>query len=170
MRPNNANGTAAACSLPHGRVLMDGMALTLDRLRSTSKVAVSLPVLRAIISAAIAEMPFEPEFYQDTYPDIRQAYEAGQIADLHTHFIESGYFEGRLGADPGFDEQYYKSAYPDVVEALATGKASSAFEHYVRAGAFEGRHANASNRDSARQWAILFQPAEPQQAGNGSRR
>lgn len=170
MRPDDANDRAGATYLPHGRVLMDGMALTFERLRGTSKVAVSLPVLRAIISVAIAEMPFEPEFYQNTYPDIRQAYEAGQITDLKTHFIESGYFEGRLGAEPAFDEQFYKSTYPDVVEALETGKTSSAFEHYVRAGAFEGRHANALNQESAKQWTKLFQPGDAQQNGSGSRR
>ena len=81
---------------------MDGMALTFERLRSTSKVAVSLPVLRAIISVAIAEMPFEPEFYLDTYPDIRQAYESGQITDLKTHFIESRIFRRQIWSNAGF--------------------------------------------------------------------
>jgi hypothetical protein len=73
MRPQDANDATSSWSLPHGRVLLDGMALTSERLRTTSKVAVSLPVLRAIISVAISELPFEPEFYQSTYPDIRQA-------------------------------------------------------------------------------------------------
>ncbi len=109
-------------------------------------MAVSVPVLRAIIFVSISELPFEPEFYLNTYPDIRQAYEAGEITDLKTHFINSGYFEGKLGAEPAFDEQFYKSTYPDIVKALETGKTSLAFEHHVRAGAFEDRHANALNK------------------------
>ena len=160
----------AARSLPHGRVLLDGLALTFERLRTPSKIAVSLPLLRAIISVAVSEMPFEPLFYQSTYPDIREAYEAGRITDLRTHFIETGYFEGRFGAEPAFDEQFYKTTYPDVVEALTAGKANSAFDHYLRAGAFEGRHANAVDQESAKQWMKLLQPSETQQIGSGSRR
>lgn len=156
--------------LPHGRVLLDGMALTPERLRTGSKVAVSLLVLRAVLSAAVSQLPFDAEFYRRTYPDIQSAYAAGQIEDLRSHFVETGYFEGRLGAEPGFDEQFYKTSYPDVVEAIATGAIGSAFEHYVRAGASEGRHANASDVAIATRWRRLFQPADVVQAGNGSRR
>jgi hypothetical protein len=156
--------------LPHGRVLLDGMSLTPERLRTGSKVAVSLPVLRAVLSAAISQLPFDAEFYRQTYPDIQAAYETGEIVDLRAHFIEAGYFEGRLGADPGFDEQFYKMSYPDVVEALAAGTIKSAFEHYVRAGAAEGRHANVSDVDITARWMRLFQPAEALQGGTGSRR
>jgi hypothetical protein len=72
----------AARSLPHGRVLLDGLAVTFERLRSSSKVAVSLPLLRTIISVAVSELPFDPGFYLSTYADIREAYEAGRITDL----------------------------------------------------------------------------------------
>ena len=82
MKFQGADDVAAARRLPHGCVLLDGMALTFERLKTTSKVAISLPLLRAIISAAVAELPFEPLFYQKTYPDVREAYEAGQITDL----------------------------------------------------------------------------------------
>jgi hypothetical protein len=162
--------TEVTTFLPHGRVLMDGMALTPERLRTGSKVAVSLPVLRAVLSAAVSQLPFDAEFYRQTYPDIQQAYETGQIQDLRAHFIETGYFEGRLGADPGFDEQFYRRSYPDVVEALASGSINSALEHYVQAGAAEGRHANASEAAIAARWRRLFQPADVLQTGNGSRR
>ena len=169
MSSDDGNEMAANRYLPHGRVLMDGTALIFDRLRSKSKMAVSVPVLRAIIFVSISELPFEPEFYLNTYPDIRQAYEAGEITDLKTHFINSGYFEGRLGAEPAFDEQFYKSTYPDIVKALETGKTSLAFEHHVRAGAFEDRHANALNQENAKHWTKAFQPGDAPQ-GSGSRR
>jgi len=156
--------------LPHGRVLLNGMALTPERLHNGSKVAVSLSVLRAIISAAVSELPFDAEFYLKTYPDIRQAKDAGQITDLQSHFIETGYLEGRLGADPGFDEEFYKDYYPDVLEALEVGTIASAFDHYVRSGVFEGRHASARDVKIAEDWQKIFQPSKDEQVGNGFRR
>ena len=170
MSYRNADDDIAARSLPHGRVLLDGLVLTFERLRSSSKVAVSLPLLRAIISVTVSKMPFDPTFYLETYPDIREAYEAGHITDLRTHFIDTGYFEGRFGTEPAFDEPFYRSTYPDVVEALTTSETNSFFDHYLRAGAFEGRHANAVDQENAKQWTKLFQPGETQHAGSGSRR
>ncbi len=147
-------------SLPHGRLLLDGLSLTIERLQSSSKIAVSLPLLRAIISVAVSEMPFDPVFYLGMYPDIRHAYEAGRITDLRNHFIETGYFEGRFGTEPRFDEEFYQNTYPDVSEALTAGKANSAFDHYVRAGAFEGRHPTAIDQESNNQWTKLFHSAD----------
>jgi hypothetical protein len=144
--------------------------LTPERLRSGLKVAVPLPALRAILSLAIESTPFDPEFYKRAYPDLSDAYNSGQITDLQRHFLETGYFEGRLGANPDFDEVFYKKSYPDVVEALATGKVTSAFEHYVGSGVFEGRHANARDAELAEVWTRLFRPDGGPTVRNGSTR
>ena len=64
---------------------------------------------------------------------------AGLIGDPKAHFVEEGYFEGRLGALPDFDEGFYKETYPDVAVAIAKGEVRSAFDHYVGGGAVEGR-------------------------------
>ena len=101
-------------TLPNGRVLLAGMMLTRERLRTGIKAAVSVPILRAILSAATAQLPFDEDFYLATYPDIKDAYSAGQIADLHEHYLE-----GRLGTMPEFDADFYMASYPDVAEALA---------------------------------------------------
>jgi hypothetical protein len=93
-------------ALPNGRVLLAGMTLTPERLRSGTKAAVSMRVLRAILLVAIAKLPFDGQFYLATYPDIKDAYYGGRISDLHEHFIEQGYLEGRLGTMPEFDERF----------------------------------------------------------------
>jgi hypothetical protein len=143
-------------ALPNGRVLLSGMTLTLERLRTGTKVAVPVPVLRALLSAAIAQLPFDEDFYLKTYPDINEAYSAGRIINLHDHFIEEGYFEGRLGTNPAVNDQFYRENYPDVAKALDTGKVTSAFDHYVATGCFEGRCANEAEQERITPWLELL--------------
>ncbi len=142
--------------LPNGRILLQGMGFSLERLQAGSKAAVPLAVIRAILCAAASSLAFDQEFYLSTYPDIRKAYEAGKIVNLKTHFIEVGYLEGRMGALPDFDEDFYKTTYPDVAVAITKGEVRSALEHYIRAGAFEGRHANASAAETNKRWSELL--------------
>jgi hypothetical protein len=146
-------------ALPNGRVLLSGMMLTLERLRSGTKVAVSVPVLRALLRAAIAQLPFDVDFYLNTYPDINEAHSAGRISNLHDHFIEEGYFEGRLGSDPSFSEDFYRENYPDVAQALDTGQLTSAFDHYVATGCYEGRSANEAELERIKPWLELLKPS-----------
>ena len=77
-------------SLPNGRILLERMALSPERLKSGSRAAVSLTILKAILSIAASKIPFDPEFYLATYPDIREAHKSGRITDLVSHFVETG--------------------------------------------------------------------------------
>lgn len=130
--------------------------LNQERLRTGSKAAISLPVLKAILVAATSAMPFDEDFYRLTYPDLRDAHESGVVADLRTHFIEEGYFEGRFGAKPDVDEQFYRETYPDVAAAVTKGDVKSALDHYIRAGAYEGRFANAEDMETIKRWSALL--------------
>jgi hypothetical protein len=136
---------------------MDGMMLSRERLSTGSKAAVSIPVLKSILSIAIAALPFDEEFYLSTYPDIRNAINAGLIGDPKAHFVEEGYFEGRLGALPNFDEGFYKDTYPDVAVAIAKGEVRSAFDHYIGGGAVEGRSANRDDMEASKRWTSLLE-------------
>jgi hypothetical protein len=138
---------------PNGRLLMEGLGFNLQRLRGGGKAAVPLPLMQAILSVAAASLRFDPEFYLATYADVRQAYEGGNIKDLREHFIEVGYFEGRMGARPEFDENFYMTQYPDVAAAIARGEVRSAFDHYIQAGSFEGRHATELAIESNKWWS-----------------
>jgi hypothetical protein len=146
-------------ALPNGRVLLSGMRLTSERLRSGTKAAVEVQILRAILTAAIARLPFDESFYLATYPDIREAHSGGRINNLHEHFIEDGYLEGRLGTNPAVDEDFYREIYPDVARALDSGKVASAFDHYIAAGCSEGRYANEAEMESIKPWLELFKPS-----------
>lgn len=104
--------------LPHIDLLLQALRVNRDRLNSKSKVAIDAKLLRGLVQAMVARAPFSDEFYLQTYPDIAQAHAAGTIPDLHRHFIESGFFEGRFGVPPTVDEAFYTSYYKDVGQAL----------------------------------------------------
>lgn len=143
-------------TLPNGRVLLQGMMLSRERLQDGSKAAVSIPLLKAILTVASSALPFDTEFYLAAYPDIREAYDAGRVVDVKAHFIEEGYFEGRLGTMPDIDEKFYKEMYPDVADAIASGQISSALDHYLRTGAAEGRCVNKAEWEASKYWRDLL--------------
>lgn len=145
---------------PHVDLLLKSLRIDRNRLSGRSKIAIDAPLLRRIIQCAIERLPFSEDFYRRTYPDIAAAAAAGRIADLHRHFIDTGYFEGRLGAPPGVDDGYYRAAYQDVSEAIAEGSVSSAHDHYMQAGAAEGRVPTKALAGSVGAWmAVLRVPA-----------
>lgn len=127
---------------PHVDLLLKAMRIDRDRLNGRGKVAIDARLLRHIIQAAIGRLPFSAAFYRSAYPDIAAAEASGQVPDLHRHYIETGYFEGRMGAPPAIDEGCYAAAYADVADAIAAGRIASAGEHYMQSGAAEGRVPN----------------------------
>ena len=145
-------------SIPNGRLLIESLGFTRDRLTAgiKSKVAVPAQLLKELLAIAASTLPFDLDFYLAQYPDIRQAHDAGQIADPRTHFIEQGYLEGRFGSKPDVDEEYYKSTYPDVKAAIASGDVESALDHYLRAGAFEARFPNSESVADSKRWLAIL--------------
>ena len=83
--------------LPHIDLLLQAMRINRERLNSRSKIAIDARLLRTLLQAVVVNLPFSAEFYETTYPDIAEAAAAGKIPDLHRHFVETGYFEGRAG-------------------------------------------------------------------------
>ena len=125
--------------VPHVDLLAQAMRVSRERLNSRSKIAIDAKLLRRILQSLIGLMPFSEAFYRATYADLDAAAASGQIPDLHRHYVETGYFEGRMGAPPRVDEVFYISTYPDVATAIQRGEVASATEHYIRFGAAEGR-------------------------------
>ena len=143
--------------LPHAKILLGAMLLTPERLKTGARAAVPLPILRAILTASASNLPFDKEFYLATYSDVASAYKAGRIQDVHTHFVETGYFEGRLGSNPNVDEAYYRKTYPDVATAIKSGALKSGYEHYIKTGAAEGRSPNAEHVQLMKYWQEIFE-------------
>jgi hypothetical protein len=142
--------------LPHVDLLLQAMRINRERLNSRSKIAIDAKLLRLLIQSAVAHLPFDSEFYAKTYPDLAEATAAGKIPDLHRHFVETGFFEGRIGAPPPVDETYYVGTYPDVATAIQRGDVPSGTEHYIRSGASEGRVPNAAIKPDMDIWTSVL--------------
>jgi hypothetical protein len=145
-------------SIPNGRFLIESIGLSQDRLDASIKTKVGVPtqLLKELLRIMASTLPFDLDFYLSTYPDVREAHDAGQIADPRTHFIEQGYIEGRLGSKPNIDEDYYRNAYPDVKAAIDAGELKSALEHYSRAGVFEARFPNSESVANIKRWLAIL--------------
>lgn len=146
---------------PHMDLLLQAMRIDRDRLNGRGKVAIDARLLRRLIQCAIERLPFSADFYLRTYPDIAAAAAGGQITDLHRHYVDTGYFEGRMGAPPGVDEARYRAAYQDVAEAIAEGRFASAGEHYMASGAAEGRVPAEPLAGVVGQWMALLRMPVP---------
>jgi hypothetical protein len=144
--------------VPNGRLLIESIGLSRDRLTAgmKSKVAVPVQLLRELLAIAASTLPFDREFYLATYPDVREACNAGRISDPRTHFVEEGFIEGRFGSKPNIDEDYYKATYPDVKAAIVAGDVVSALDHYMRAGAFEARLPNSASLENTKRWLAIL--------------
>lgn len=142
--------------VPHVDLLLQALRVNRERLNSKSKIAIDARLLKALLQAIVARGPFNEAFYKQTYPDIAEAHAAGSIPDLHQHFVESGYFEGRFGAAPEVDEAFYTSTYKDVGQAVLRGDIASGLEHYLRSGAAEGRLPREEAREELDAWMSIL--------------
>jgi hypothetical protein len=142
--------------VPHIDLLLQVLRINRERLNSKSKIAIDAKLLKALLKTIVECTEFSEEFYLETYPDIAEAYSAGQIPDLRRHYIEFGFFEGRIGAPPPVDEAWYTSQYKDVGQALLTGELGSGADHYLQSGCAEGRIPNAQLKPLIDQWMELL--------------
>jgi hypothetical protein len=144
--------------IPHIEVVLQSLRIARERLDGRAKVAVDPRLLVHIVRQIAAAQPFDEAFYLTTYDDVAQAHGKGEIGDLHAHFVEAGFFEGRLGTDPEVDQAYYLATYPDVGRAIAAGQIGSASEHYIQRGAAEGRAPNAAGATAMSLWMAVLRP------------
>jgi hypothetical protein len=144
---------------PHVNFFLETLNVTPAQLLSHREIPIGADLLRALIERIVRTLPFSLDYYRETYPELADQYEAGEIPDLHQDFIERGYFQGRLGMPMTFDETYYLAMNPDVAEAISSGDVDSALEHYMSSGITEGRLPSAEFSDigdEIEHWNDLF--------------
>lgn len=147
-----------ATYVPHVEMLLQSLRISRDRLDSRSKIAVDPRLLVHVLRQIVAALPFDEAFYLTTYDDVAEAHGRGEIGDLHEHFIQAGFFEGRMGAEPVVDAAYYQATYPDVGAAIAAGTIASALDHYVQRGAAEGRAPSPAAVADVERWTVVLRP------------
>lgn len=93
----------------------------------------------AMMKLILATVEVDEAWYLREYEDIGKAVRAGTVASARRHFIDDGYFEGRLPGPHAVDAAWYLRAYPDVAESIRRGTVDSAQQHFEQDGYREGR-------------------------------
>ncbi len=113
--------------------------IEISTLRGELRVNVSYQDFVRILKTLIQGIEIDEAWYARTYEDIGKAIAAGVVHSARRHFVEDGYFEGRLPFPIKIDEAWYLAENPDVAESIRTGIIASAQEHFERDGYTEGR-------------------------------
>ncbi len=115
--------------------------LVRKRVNKNGRSEIILPenIFRDILASALRSVEFDEDWYLEQNPDVREAIAKGNVKSGWDHFINNGYFEGRLPRALEFDEDFYLKEYPDVAAAIDSKSISSAEDHFFYVGRLEGR-------------------------------
>jgi hypothetical protein len=114
-------------------------AVDISTVRGELRVNVSYENFVRILRLLIAGIEVDEQWYATSYEDIAQAIRTGTVPSARQHFVNDGYFEGRLPFPIKVDEAWYLKRYPDVAEGIRRGVLTSAQEHFDMDGYKEGR-------------------------------
>ena len=130
-------GNPASAPLP-ARLMLQRLEIRQIELRQKT-VSVNSEFLRHLMTEIARTHRFDAQFYLATYPDVEAAHIAGDITNLHQHYLQSGYFEGRLPHEPAFDPKWYFEHYPDLAGSYSADDKAGLHRHYLDTGMAEGR-------------------------------
>ncbi len=122
----------------------------------TESIKIDREALRVLLRFVARAADFDEKTYLKKNPDVAAAHEEGKITDLHQHFVDFGYFEGRIASEVPFDADWYLRAYPDVENAIREGAVPSALAHFKHRGEIEMRAPNEASLRSVQAWAELL--------------
>jgi hypothetical protein len=108
-------------------------------IRGELRVSLSYDDFIKILRMMISGIEIDEEWYLATHEDIAKAVTTGAVASAKQHFIDDGYFEGRLPFPMPVDESWYLAQYPDVADCVRRGIVGSAQQHFAEDGYREGR-------------------------------
>lgn len=111
----------------------------ISTIRGELRVNVSYEDFIRLLKKMIIGIEVDEEWYLRTYEDIAKAVREGIIKSAQHHFVEDGYFEGRVPFPILVDERWYMTQYPDVGESVRRGDLPSAQSHFDEDGYREGR-------------------------------
>ena len=107
--------------------------------RGELRVSLSYEDFIKILRMMISGIEIDEAWYLREYEDIARAVQSGRVASAKQHFVNDGYFEGRLPFPMPVDERYYLGQNPDVAESVRKGVVGSGAQHFSEDGYREGR-------------------------------
>lgn len=81
---------------------------------------------------------FDPEWYLETYPEVRKELDAGAWTSALHHYLANK-TPGLFNPDPYFSEEFYGTINHDVSGAVESGNFRNFFEHFLKYGVHELR-------------------------------
>ena len=111
----------------------------ISTIRGELRVNVSYEDFIRLLKKMIVGTEVDEAWYLRTYEDIAEAVREGSIKSAQHHFVEDGYFEGRLPFPIRVDDRWYTNQYPDVGDSVRRGLLPSAQAHFEEDGYREGR-------------------------------
>ena len=113
--------------------------IEISTIRGELRVNVSYEDFVKILKKMIVGIQVDEDWYLRTYEDIAKAIRDGIVKSAQQHFVDDGYFEGRLPFAMRVDERWYMSEYPDVADSVRKGVVVSGQAHFDEDGYREGR-------------------------------
>ena len=102
-------------------------------------VSTSYTQFTALIRTLLQGIEVDESWYLSQYPDVADAIRNGIVTSAKEHFLNDGYFEGRIPFLIAVDEAWYLEENPGVAEYIARGELLSAQQHFNDNGYREGR-------------------------------
>lgn len=130
--------------LPPFEVLKSTLDLTSSRGRT--RVDMTYEDLQQMIRTLLTVVEVDEAFYLSRYPDVAAGIRQGDIRSAREHFVDHGYFEGRLPYRIEVDETWYTETHPDLAPSIGTSEYATAQDHFDGPGYAEGRQPFPPNR------------------------
>lgn len=112
---------------------------TIDTVAGQTMVHMAHDELIEMLRSIIINMDIDQEWYLTRYPDVAEAVRAGTFRSAKDHFVNNGYFEGRMPFPIAVDEKYYLERYPEIAESVRREVVASGQQHFDENGYLEGR-------------------------------
>ncbi len=113
--------------------------LNLTTVRGKTRVDMTLEEAQNVMRALLGAIEVDEAFYLSRNPDVADGIAQGSIRSAQEHFVDHGYFEGRLPYRIEVDEDWYLANHEDVARTVRSGEYRSGQSHFDGPGYPEGR-------------------------------
>ena len=113
--------------------------LTISNVKGELMVVCKYEDLVRMMRRMIQGVEVDEEWYRQRYDDINQAIAEGSVPSAKLHFVNDGYFEGRLPFEIKVDERFYLDQNKGVADFVRDGLLTSGQQHFDENGYAEGR-------------------------------
>lgn len=113
--------------------------MTLETVNGELMASCTYEAFVEMIRRMIVGIEVDAAWYRTRYPDIAGAIDQGLVGSPQKHFVDDGYFEGRMPFEIKVDERYYLTQHPGVADFVRRGLLESGQQHFDENGYQEGR-------------------------------